>query len=378
MDKATVSVFHQAHVGYDFGGETGWVGVSNVRCLEIVSLGLVLLHRDSSPLLWFPVFVGKSVHVVHMRRLLWSWLDSFWLCMRQPEYTWRPRFMGREAKSEVLGLLLTLSLCGTSIKDAIDPVVTASDASETGLGVSRSVGLSDEGFRLVSHLVGASGLGTSPLPVLGPVLASPRIMVPSLFDGIDCLRRSLGRLQLSVILSVSVEDDTRAQRVVRAAWPGTIEYHDVRDLGYQLLFPLFETGASMGCELAIAGGGFPCQDVSRLKQGRAGATEGARTSLFVEWVRICHSCANLADDFKMKYIGIGECTVMDAKDEQAISSAILWPRFELCSSGASRVRRPRYFWTTDEPSERPGFERAETWKGARFRSKTRLGVQRVF
>ena len=262
----------------------------------IVSLGLVLLHRDSSPLLLFQVFAGKSAHVLQMRRLLWSWLDSFWLCMRQPEDTWRPRFMGREAKSEVLGLLCTLSLCGTSIKDAIDPVVTASDASETGLGVSRSVGLSDEGFRLVSHLVGASGLGTSPLPVLGPVLASPRIMVLSLFDGIGGLRRSLERLQLSVILSVSVECDTRAQRVVRAAWPGTIEYHDVRDLDYQLLFRLFETGASMGCELAIAGGGFPCQDVSRLKQGRAGATEGARTSLFVEWVRICHSCTNLADN----------------------------------------------------------------------------------
>ena len=151
-------------------------------------------------------------------------------------------------------------------------------------------------------------------------------MVLSLFDGIGGLRGSLERLQLSVILSVSVECDTRAQRVVRAAWPGTIEYHDVRDLDYQLLFQVFESGSSMGCELAIAGGGFPCQDVSRLKQGRAGATEGTRISLFVEWVRICHSCTNLADDFGMKYIGLWECTVMDAKDEQAISSAILWPR----------------------------------------------------
>ena len=59
-------------------------------------------------------------------------------------------------------------------------------------------------------------------------------------------------------------------------------------------------------------------------------------------------CTNLADDFGVKYIGLGEGTVMDAKDEQAISSAILWPSFELCSSGASRVRRPRYFWTTFE------------------------------
>ena len=167
------------------------------------------------------------------------------------------------------------------------------------------------------------------------MLTSPLIMVLSLFDGIGGLRRSLEQLQLSVILSVSVEWDTRAQRVVRAAWPGTIEYHDGRDLDYQLLFWLFETGASMGCELAIAGDGFPCQEVSRLKQGRAGATEGTRTSFFVEWVRICHSCANLADDFKMKYIGLGERTVMDAKDEQAISSAILWPRFEQCSSSAS-------------------------------------------
>ena len=59
--------------------------------------------------------------------------------------------MGREAKSEMLDLLGPLSLCGTSVKDASAPVVTASDASKTGLRIDRSSGLSVEGFQLVSH-----------------------------------------------------------------------------------------------------------------------------------------------------------------------------------------------------------------------------------
>ena len=96
------------------------------------------------------------------------------------------------------------------------------------------------------------------------------------------------------------ECDTKAQRVSRAARPGTIEHHNVRNLYFQFLFQLFEMGASMRCELAIAGGGYPCQDVSRLENGRASATEGARTSLFVEWVRTCHSCTKLADTFVAK------------------------------------------------------------------------------
>ena len=50
VGKATVSVFHQRD---DLDGKTVWIGVSHVRCLEIVCLGLVLPHRDSLPLLWF-------------------------------------------------------------------------------------------------------------------------------------------------------------------------------------------------------------------------------------------------------------------------------------------------------------------------------------
>ena len=60
VGKATVSAFHQQHVGDDLDGKTVWVGVSHARCLEIVSLGLALPHRYSSPLLWFLVFADKS------------------------------------------------------------------------------------------------------------------------------------------------------------------------------------------------------------------------------------------------------------------------------------------------------------------------------
>ena len=53
-------------------------------------------------------------------------------------------------------------------------MVTLSDASNTGLGVSRSVGLGPSGWGHFAHLLGKHRLGESPVPVLG-LRGSPRV-----------------------------------------------------------------------------------------------------------------------------------------------------------------------------------------------------------
>ena len=106
-------------------------------------------------------------------------------------------------------------------------MINCSDASLHGLGVSRSIGLTPEGWKLFQHGYSRTTNIWNPLPVGLSDLREPRVLSIGLFDGIGGLRRSLERLRVRVMLNVSVEKEARASRVVREAWSGTIEVDDV-------------------------------------------------------------------------------------------------------------------------------------------------------
>ena len=228
------------------------------------------------------------------------------------------------------------------------------------------MGLSPAGWGLFTHLLGQQRLGESPVPVLEPAWLSPRCCALGLFDGIGGLRRSLERLRCHVVFSVSVESDARARRVVRNAYPGTHELLDVCKVTHAWLGWLIQSCLELKIVLLVLGAGFPCQDVSLLHKGRAGAT-GARTGLFTEWVRIAHTTQRLCRDAGICFIGFGECTLMARADEARISAAIQWPKLELCASGASTSRRPRNYWTNNIVSDCEGLTVAATPSGYKGR-----------
>ena len=243
-------------------------------------------------------------------------------------------------------MLACLPLCGSQLKGDLDSVVTLSYASSTGMGVSRSAGLTPAGWGLFAHLLGGRRLGESPVPVLEPAWLSPRCCALGLFDGIGGLRRSLERLRCHVVFSVAVESDARARRVVRNAYPGTLEVHDVCSISRAWLGWLIQSCLELKIAVLVLGAGFPCQDVSLLNKHRVGSS-GARSGLFSEWVRIAHLAQSLCRDVGLCFIGVGECALMGRSDEARITEAIKWPKLELCASGASTARRPRNYWTSD-------------------------------
>ena len=182
-------------------------------------------------------------------------------------------------------MMATLPACAASLRGPVDSVVTCSDASETGLGVSRSVKLSELGRSFVAELRHRYGTEAIPVPIRPTDFDNPRVLLLSLFDGIGGARRALERLRLSVCLYLSVELDPGAMHVVREAWAEVIELGDVCAVGRLVLGPLFSKGAEMGCQVVVCAGGFPCQDVSLLNRYRAGA-EGTRSGLFREFIRV--------------------------------------------------------------------------------------------
>jgi hypothetical protein len=139
--KSTVSSLTDEHVGYLFDGDNGDIGVRTARLLEIVSVGLLMLIRQSNPLLIYQVFTGKLAHSLQVRRPLWSFLQVFFEVFKDPEQQLTHRRMSGRGRLEIKALLCCFPLCSTRVRGSIDPVITCSDASLGGLGVSRSIGL---------------------------------------------------------------------------------------------------------------------------------------------------------------------------------------------------------------------------------------------
>ena len=119
-----------------------------------------------------------------------------------------------------------LPMMGSQLRLPVDAVVTASDASEHGLGLSRTLRLSQFGSESLDVL-DDGGDGALHELERGPFRSSAAIIVFSLFDGIGGLRRSLQRLHLRVLAYFSVECETAVRRCLRQAWPGVIEATDV-------------------------------------------------------------------------------------------------------------------------------------------------------
>ena len=286
-----------------FDGDAGEIGVRPGRLLEIVSIGLYLLQRSLNPLIFYQVFTGKLAHAQQVRRPLWSFLQAFFTVLQCPEHQHVLRRISRRGRVEVKSLLCCLPLCATQIRGNVDPVITCSDASLEGLGVSRTIGLTPESWQLFRHGCSHDANTWTPLPKSVGELREPKVLSIGLFDGIGGLRRSLERLRIRVMLNVSVESDTRASRVVREAWPGTVEVSDIRKVTQGILSTLITAAYELGVLLVILAGGWPCQDVSQLNRHRVGVT-GERSSLFREFIRVAQDAQSLAEARLMKFIGV--------------------------------------------------------------------------
>ena len=131
-------------LGCSLDGLELWVGVTRARALDTAGFGVELLCEFEMPLLPLQIVAGKLGHALQANRALWSYLKVFY--QAADETRGGPmRYLSGAARRELLGVLMFTPVMGTSLAGEIDSVVTASDATEKGLGVSRSVGLTQRG-----------------------------------------------------------------------------------------------------------------------------------------------------------------------------------------------------------------------------------------
>ena len=95
----------------------------------------------------------------------------------------------------------------------------------------------------------------------------------------------------------------------------------------------------------IQGGGSPCQGLS--SSGRKHFSD-ERSALFYDLVRVNRYVEEEAASRKVWHFGFVENVICDPEDQEVFRAETGWEQWLLCSGSLSRVRRPRFFWVSEE------------------------------
>ena len=336
--KAIEEASSAERLGAFLDGKAGRIGVTAKRTLETISLGLWILAQGQVSRKALQVFTGKEVHCLQFRRPLLSTYDEVWRLIASPEDD--PYLTSKACVEIMVGICLS-PLRFTDWRARLDPYVMASDASERGGSFSMAKRLTLKGA--------AAALEA------GQRKESDRsgIVVFDFFAGIGGFLRSLERIQLKWEHHVVIERDKYCRRCIRRTWPGGSEYTDISKMTKEDI--IREISKVENPRLIVAGGGSPCQGLSKLSSERK-HFEDERSKLFYDLADRLDDIEEVCKELGLDFLGMVENVQMDESDRDDVSLRLDW-KPNLCQSGdISWVRRPRFYWISEELPDVPWLE----------------------
>eukprot|EP00438_Fugacium_kawagutii_P027734 Skav224787 [mRNA] locus=scaffold764:4437:22368:+ [translate_table: standard] len=356
--KKAVEECEQAErLGSFLDGRRGRVGVTVKRLLENMSLGIWLLGQGQTTQKALQVFCGKEVHTLQFRRPLFSVFDEIWKLIMD---TQSGHYLTRKVCEEIVTSLALAPLRFTDWRSELDPYVMAGDASESGgafviarrltqVGVAEA--LKDEGRDEEQH----NG-----------------VVIIDFFAGIGGLLRSLERCGLKWEHHVVIGQDPACRRLIRRTWPGGAEFTDVTKVSLAELVK--EINKVESPTLVVAGGGSPCQGFSKLSTKRKHFAD-QRSGLFYNFADLLEGLQGHCKDNGIKFLGFCENVVMDEADRDEISFKLGYRPHLVESGDVSRVRRPRFYWLSEDLPSAPWLEVTNGQVASSVRLKGDLGPE---
>ena len=311
-------------------GQRGRLGVTDKRIYELFSLVLFLLGRDRLATKWVQVLLGKFVHVVQFRRPMFTLVAHSW--KRVQSFSPGGGFSAEEV-DEWFRILFLLPLAYTDLRARGSGLVTCSDASETGGGICKSVGITR---------LGKMGLSSVPAPL---AFGGPKVLVVEWFAGIGGLSQSLERLGLPCYRVAVCECDAHCLMVLRRSHPGCHVWKDICLVGAAEICAMLDMYPDI--DLVVQAGGSPCQGLSKLSSGRL-HFEDVRSGLFFVLVKVMKLLRDECQRRAIRHFRFVENVVCDAADQAIFRKETGWPQFLICSGTLSTVRRPRFFWLSED------------------------------
>ena len=179
------------------------------------------------------------------------------------------------------------------------------------------------------------------------------VVVFDFFAGIGGLLRSLERAGLRWEHHVVIEQDKKCRRCIRRTWPGGSEFTDIKKLSKEEMRT--ELNRVEKVTLIVAGGGSPCQGLSKLSSKRK-HFQDERSQLFYDLAQAMDDLQDLAKELGAKFLGMVENVQMDEADRDEVTLRLGW-KPNLCESGdVSWVRRPRFYWLSEDVPQTGWFQ----------------------
>ena len=325
-------------------------------------LARLLLLEGASTQKQMQVIGGGFVYLAMFRRPLLGSLNHIWKfivkCDNEPPFIKHP--LPKEVQKEIARFLGLIPLAYMDFRCQLAKGLTASDASETGGGVTFSTGVTP---------AGAMAAGCS---VRGDIVEPDdvtAVLTVGLFDGIGALRVAADALNWHVQGHISVECSTEASRVVESRFPNTWFCQDVQEVNEELVRQWAQKYGQVG--LVLLGAGPPCQGVSKLNAARKGALKDSRSSLFFHVQRIFLLLKAAFPWAQVRKL-MENVSSMDFDDEAVMSESLQLRPWMIDASGVSLARRPRLYWIDWELAEGQGVKLSTPKSG---RSTVELHVE---
>eukprot|EP00438_Fugacium_kawagutii_P035066 Skav236673 [mRNA] locus=scaffold338:400738:405778:- [translate_table: standard] len=336
--KALERVRKAERLGAVLDGERGVLRGSTKRGLELMSLGAHLRAEGAFNKKGLQIYAGKAVHLLQFRRPLFSVLQEVFveIVRAQEMLELRP-----STADEMLVLEALLPTMMSNLKAPIDPVITASDACETGGGACFASRLSRVGEEELLKQM-EEPLNEEALVSLDFRAGAEKIVAVDLFAGIGGLERALHLAGVQPCYSVAVDKDADCRRCLRRNFPGMEFWSDITTVTKEKVKSwLKKVPDATGVVTGMMGS--PCQGLSTLSVDRQ-HLEDPRSKLFYAGAEVIKMIKEVAEEEGLWSLNLVENVVPDEQDIREMSRVLGDSPIMVDAGLLSRVRRPRLYW----------------------------------
>eukprot|EP00435_Cladocopium_sp_Y103_P035917 s1405_g9.t1 len=341
-DKQVVNERQITELGVRIDGNRQLLGGSPARLLKTIYVTLHHLLNKSWSRKEAQIILGRWIFLLQFRRAGMSVLSRSWDVLN---VAWPSRAQLGVLYRELLMLVCLGPLIQADLSSTFDGAVSCSDASESGGACALSAGLSWSGRSLVA---------AKNDPRLG-ALKQPLLLI-SIFNGIGGCFRVYDILGIEPEGRISIENNRFCNRVVRTAWPDTIELHDILSIsreevfGWAAMFPHISEVHMMA--------GFPCVHLSSARAYRRNL-DGEGSDLFWTLLKVLSWIQEAFSGYAKVKFTIENVASMDETARQQISEELDISPVKLDPCDAMPYSRPRLAWCSEELYEMDGLQ---LWK----------------